>query len=229
MDYQKIYENIISKAKSKNRIKLKKDNIDYVYYENHHILPKCLGGGEENENKVLLTAKEHYICHKLLIYIYPKNRKIAKAFCRMTFSKKLGNIVSSRDYVYAKELCANNFDKFNSIYKKGKSYKEQMIKKYGYELGILKTNEYKEKISNNNAKENNPMYKKGYKISGEKNGRYGKPSTLRNTKLSEETKNKIRLAHIGIKRHLHLCPYCNREISDGNFQRWHAENCKQKK
>ena len=62
MNYQKIYESIINKAKSENR---KKHN--GTYYENHHIKPRCLNGGEEKENKVLLTAKEHFICHKLLL------------------------------------------------------------------------------------------------------------------------------------------------------------------
>ena len=52
MNYQKIYENLISKAKSENRKKYKG-----VYYESHHIIPRCLGGNNDKENKVLLTAK----------------------------------------------------------------------------------------------------------------------------------------------------------------------------
>ncbi len=87
MDYQRIYENIIENAKIQNRIKLKHDNSNYVYYENHHIQPRCLNGGEETNNLVLLTAKEHYVVHKLLTNIYPSNRKIAMAFHYMTFGK----------------------------------------------------------------------------------------------------------------------------------------------
>ena len=65
MNYQKIYENIIQKVRFLNRIKLKKDNPNYIYYERHHILPVCLGGNNNEKNLILLTAKEHYICHKL--------------------------------------------------------------------------------------------------------------------------------------------------------------------
>lgn len=36
------------------------------YSEKHHIIPKSLGGGNEKENLVRLSAKEHYICHLLL-------------------------------------------------------------------------------------------------------------------------------------------------------------------
>lgn len=98
MDYNKIYNNLIRKAKKENRIKH-----NGIYYENHHIIPQCLGGINNSENLVLLTAREHFIAHKLLTFIYLKNRKIAYAFHRMTFSKK--NIkASSRDYAYAIEL-----------------------------------------------------------------------------------------------------------------------------
>ena len=104
MNYQNQYNKIIEKSKSENRKKLKRNDISYVYYENHHILPKCLDGGEEKENKVLLTAKEHFVCHKLLTYIYKGNRRIAYAFHRITYCKNRNYIKSLRDYAYAIEL-----------------------------------------------------------------------------------------------------------------------------
>lgn len=67
MDYQRIYNQIINKSNLENRKKLKRDNKNYTYYEYHHIIPKCLGGLNNNENLVLLTAREHFICHKLLV------------------------------------------------------------------------------------------------------------------------------------------------------------------
>lgn len=103
MNHQKIYESIIFNAKSQNRIKLRKINPNYIYYEKHHIIPKCIGGDDENENKVLLTAKEHFICHKLLTYIYPNNRKLIFALFRMLYSKNKNNKISSRDYEYVKQ------------------------------------------------------------------------------------------------------------------------------
>ncbi len=69
------------KARSENRKKG-----EGVYYEAHHIIPKCLGGlGRERHwkthpNIILLTAKEHYLAHKLLWFIYPKNYKLWDAF-----------------------------------------------------------------------------------------------------------------------------------------------------
>jgi hypothetical protein len=62
MNYQKIYNNIVQRAQNR---KLNE------YIERHHIIPKCIGGSNDIENIVELTAKEHFICHKLLTEIYP--------------------------------------------------------------------------------------------------------------------------------------------------------------
>ena len=101
MDYLSIYNAIILKAKGEKRIKYKYDG-----HENHHILPKCLGGNNSPENLVLLTEREHFVCHKLLIYIYPKNISLIYAFKFMSSLTFKYNI-SSRDYKYVKELYRN--------------------------------------------------------------------------------------------------------------------------
>lgn len=62
MNYQRIYDEIIERAKSRG---LNKKLLE-GYFEKHHIIPKCLGGSNDKDNLVLLTAREHYICHYLL-------------------------------------------------------------------------------------------------------------------------------------------------------------------
>lgn len=64
MNYQKIHDNIIANAKSLNRQK----GVDY--YELHHIIPRAVGGTDDDENLVLLTCKEHFIVHYLLWKIH---------------------------------------------------------------------------------------------------------------------------------------------------------------
>lgn len=61
MDYQKIYNQIVNRARSR---KLE------GYVERHHILPKSMGGSNAKENLVDLTAREHFICHVLLAKIH---------------------------------------------------------------------------------------------------------------------------------------------------------------
>lgn len=98
MNYRLIYAKIISNARKENRKKY-----CGVYYEKHHILPKSLfPKWEKNKrNLVLLTAKEHYFCHKLLMKIYPFH-EVLLAYVRLTNDGK--RKVSMRDYEKAKEL-----------------------------------------------------------------------------------------------------------------------------
>jgi len=58
--YTIIYYKIIENATEIER------NRNNQYLEKHHIIPKSLGGPDNSENIVLLTFKEHYICHRLL-------------------------------------------------------------------------------------------------------------------------------------------------------------------
>lgn len=105
MDYQKIYNSLIEKARSKTRKKSRD-----IYYENHHILPKSLGGDNSKKNLILLTAKEHFVAHKLLLEIY-NNKEMIYAFFRMThFSKKHHKRdykISSREFERLKILLSD--------------------------------------------------------------------------------------------------------------------------
>lgn len=56
--YSKLYYKITSNSKQR---------ITEGYTELHHIIPQSLGGSNDKENLVELTAREHFICHWLLI------------------------------------------------------------------------------------------------------------------------------------------------------------------
>ena len=80
MNYASIYDRIISVAKVRTLL-------SDVYIEKHHIVPRSIGGPDSTENIVRLTAKEHYVCHKLLTKMYAKGTpeyfKMVKAFMMM--------------------------------------------------------------------------------------------------------------------------------------------------
>ena len=63
MNYKKLYQKIIDNRKVNNIT---------GYTEKHHIIPKSLGGTNDQDNLVRLTAREHFICHYLLAKMYPK-------------------------------------------------------------------------------------------------------------------------------------------------------------
>lgn len=65
--YSKWYYNLIQSRKAIKRYRLPRNHHNYQYFELHHIIPKSLGGSNDKDNLVLLTPKEHFICHLLLI------------------------------------------------------------------------------------------------------------------------------------------------------------------
>ncbi len=99
--YTHIYNSIIKKAKLENRRKSKKE-----YFEEHHILPKSIFPEYSNlrkfkHNAVLLTAKEHFICHLLLTkMIHPsiERNKLLLAFEYMNNIKgrKINSLLYSK-------------------------------------------------------------------------------------------------------------------------------------
>lgn len=79
MKYEKIYIDLINNARQKT----------YTgYCENHHIIPKSIGGSDEVGNLVLLSAREHFVAHQLLVKIFPKNDKLVYA-ARLCMSTQL--------------------------------------------------------------------------------------------------------------------------------------------
>ena len=100
MNYQRIYNQIIERAQNR---KLE------GYKEKHHIIPKCIGGNDDKSNLVNLTAREHFLCHKLLCEIHPYNHKLLYALWLMAIGKQKNKKydaykVTSREYERVKIL-----------------------------------------------------------------------------------------------------------------------------
>jgi len=64
--YTAWYYNIINYAKLRT---LSPD----VYTEKHHIIPRSMGGDNNADNLVKLTAREHFVCHLLLVKMVPSS------------------------------------------------------------------------------------------------------------------------------------------------------------
>ena len=96
MNYSKIYFQIIDRAKTR----ILADN---VYTEKHHILPRCMSGGNNESNIVVLTAREHFIVHWLLVKMHPDVWKLYFAFFQMTKKHTHDRIISSRQFEIARK------------------------------------------------------------------------------------------------------------------------------
>ena len=205
MNYKKIYDAIITKAKNEKRIKNKE-----CYYEKHHILPKCLGGLNNKDNLVLLKAKEHFLCHWLLHLMYPENNKLLHAFHLMCYGSENQNryVPSARVYEYLKlEKSRRMRGDMNLKYWKGKKRlnlsgenhpfnKNPDLKKQVSEKlkNHLVSDETKLKISL--ANKNQKPWNKGVNtgcLSDEHKEKISLANKGKNKRpMSDETKNKIR-------------------------------------
>jgi hypothetical protein len=90
MDYIKHYNLLIEKAKNRKNISL---------YESHHIIPKSLGGIDDECNRVNLTLREHFVAHMLLAKIYGGGMWFA-----LHMMGNRGCFKNSRMYKKAKEM-----------------------------------------------------------------------------------------------------------------------------
>lgn len=88
MDYASIYDRLIARSRGRKR---------HGYMERHHIVPKCLGGPDTKANIVLLTAKEHFVAHKLLARMHPNIYGLWQALVAM------GRLSGYKSRIFASE------------------------------------------------------------------------------------------------------------------------------
>lgn len=92
--YTHTYFKIINKSRNQGRIRNKD-----TYYESHHVIPYSI---EKNNKTILLTAKEHFICHLLLTKMCLNIRhhyKMLNAFQMMSNTRNIGRCTSA---IYSK-------------------------------------------------------------------------------------------------------------------------------
>lgn len=75
MNYKKHYDILIERSRGRT--------LD-GYVEKHHIIPRCLGGSDDDNNIAILTPEEHFLAHQLLVKIYPNSPPLVNAAIIMT-------------------------------------------------------------------------------------------------------------------------------------------------
>lgn len=161
--YTDWYYSIIENAKKQERKKSNK-----VYFEAHHIIPHSLGGTKENENMVLLTAREHFICHILLT-------KMTSGKDRMRMTYAVYRLCPPKSKHYIDRYSSRIYERFRTTFAKNISGDNSV------HYGTTKTGVTKARIRETRKA-------KGYNAP-EKNGMYGKNHTSdAKQKMSETSK-----------------------------------------
>lgn len=169
MNYEIIYNRIISNALIRG---LDKKSLEF-YTESHHIKPKCLGGSDDKTNLVLLTAREHFIVHMLLVKIYPDEVKLKYPLALFKKHKTLR--INSRLFE------ALRIDAFkgenNPSYGKPSPLRGR---KTSDKTRAKQSASHKGKVISSDTKDNMSKARKG-RFSGKDSPRYGLPSARRSS------------------------------------------------
>lgn len=192
MNYQKIYNQIIDRAKNEIR---------EGYLEKHHIIPRCLNGSDDSTNLVLLTAREHYLCHWLLAK-HTNDKRLWLAFSMMSVSS----------------------DKHQRI-KNGRLFERARIARsyamsgagnpmFGKQSACIShTEETKNKI-------------RASKL-GKKRKAFSRSPASQDTKDRISAANSGKIPHNkGKVAPKHECPHCKKMVDSMNLAKWHNNNCK---
>lgn len=228
MNYLRIYNGLIEHATLRTDI--------YGYFENHHIIPKCMGGKNFKSNIVKLTFREHYIAHKLL-YKHYRTTKLAHAwFSMVRASDNQVRNVTSKMYSEAKdahrrEMSIAMSGEGNHFYGKKHSEKSKQLLR-DFFTGKTHSNETRKKMSDSRL---------GVKKSPEHKRKIGRKGLimLQNIKTLEI----IRIPKVDVGLYdltmwvnpkkitpelKYKCKYCDMVTTKGMLARWHDGKCKQR-
>lgn len=180
MTYKEFIDNILSTRGNRGIT-------DDEYYEVHHIVPRCMGGTDNLNNKIRLYAKEHYEAHRLLALENPNNEKLIYAWwCFVNgwnAEKQERYIVTADEYEeakikYSKMMSEKNSGEKSVFYGRhlfgkdnpswGRNHTEE-TKKLLSELakGRKMSEEQKRKISETLKSQHKTAWNKGKKLSPE--------------------------------------------------------------
>ena len=210
--YTRKYYQLIERAR---------ENIPEVY-EEHHIIPRCLGGDDNTENLVRLSYRQHYVAHVLLTKMHD-SKKLINALWQMSFMNKKKHF-NSRMYDYAKTLYVESISGENHW---------------------AKSAEFRKRVSESWTAERKASFKQ--KVCGKKHWTAGRDmsraSEIMRRGIDQEkaresarhlftTRNPMKLPEIAAKhkkpKERVTCPYCKKIGGKPVMMRYHFENCKEK-
>ena len=155
--YTALYYKIIASAQERNYTKTLNDG-----YQTHHIIPRCFGGTNDTTNLVVLTYKEHRVCHRLLINMTANDAKYKMMYAYKLFNKHYDTSRAPTPQIYC---TPDSYIKMSATRKRQGTYKTgkdnifstpeivEQVRQRMIDNNPMKALEQRQRMSQNN---NNP-------------------------------------------------------------------------
>jgi len=221
------------------------------YTETHHIQPRSLGGTDDIDNVVELTAREHFICHWLLVKM-----TTGKAHYKMLNALRMMRAEKHGQKRYITAITARVYESIKQEYSKlqsekisgennpmwGRTHtaearkaisekntgkklkKEQIARQVAAQTGRKRapfSKEWRARMSESKCGEKNNRY--GIKLSEATRQKIG--DKIRGRRQTEEEKVRRAEANRGKVKPKKLCPHCQQMIAVNTYPRWHGDHC----
>jgi hypothetical protein len=109
-----------------------------TYKELHHIIPRSLGGTDEKDNLTYLTAREHFICHWLLVKMTE-----GQARSKMIYALQGMRAQNNSQQRYETKITSRVYEHYRIEH--ARIHSETMKGRPAWNKGIPQTEEHKEK------------------------------------------------------------------------------------
>jgi hypothetical protein len=222
------------------------------YVERHHIQPRSLGGTDDKDNLVDLTAREHFICHWLLTKMHTGEAKSKMIYAlngmkrSNEFAQRYETAITSRVYENLKKEFSivhsatmkgrTPWNKGipvteeqrvkNRIAATGKKFSQGVIEKRSAKIrGQKRSEETKLKMSiASKGKPKGPMSEETkIKISQGTKGK-SKPEGM-GKKLSDTVAAQLAAGTHYTQQPKQTCPHCGVQAGKARYNGYHGSNC----
>jgi hypothetical protein len=216
--YTKWYFKIIVNSKQRNITN---------YCEIHHIIPRSLGGSDENNNLAKLTAREHFVCHLLLTKMTAGHEQKLMQFAVGKFIQ----IAPTQDRKFTSweyKKIRENISKARTGRKHSEETKKKMSRNMKGRIPWNKGITGLVHSAESNKKRSETLKGKSISETHRKNislGKIGKSSGMKGKTHSNETKEKMSKnmkGPRGPQQREEFCPNCNKQ--DVTYR--HIKYCK---
>ncbi len=223
------------------------------YTEKHHIQPRSIGGSDDKDNLVDLTAREHFICHWLLTKIYTGEAK-SKMIYALNGMKRNGKCTQRYETLITSRVYENLKKEFSIVHsatmkgrdpwnkgipitedQRSKNRKSALGKKHTdiaksriseAQIGRKRSEETKEKIRNAlKGKSKGPMSEEGKRIRSESAKGKSKPEGM-GAKLSATVAAQLAAGTHYTQQPKQTCPHCGVQAGKARYNGYHGAKCR---